>query len=361
MKYLVPFLLLTLLTACGKKGEEIHAERRDLTETVFASGMLEPEELYNLTAQTDGYITVLGFKEGDLIERGDTLVVIDNAASAISALSADVLLGIAARNASDNGPAIQQAELNMQLAQKKMQQDSLQATRYEKLLALNAVSKLEAENAKLAYQTSTTNFKNAIQTLQLTKQQADQQLINQKAQRDINSVSSSFNVLKGTRAGKIYKRLKQQGDYVRRGEVIAIIGNATQLYARLNVDEDNIAKVKVGQMVSIQLNTLQDSLLMGTISLIYPAFEESSQAYVCRATVQIPEPMRLYGTQLQANIVIAQRKNVLVIPRKTLDFGNTVNIKDKGPTTIQTGFISTEWAEVTGGLTEADILIAPRK
>ena len=361
MKYLLPILLLTLLTACSKKEEEIHAERRDLTETVFASGQLEPEELYNLTAQTDGYITVLGFTEGDLLNQGDTLVVIDNAASAISALSADVLLGIAARNASDNGPAIKQAELSSELAQKKMLQDSLQALRYQKLLAQNAVSKLEAENAQLAYQTSLTNYKNALQSLQLVRQQADQQLISQKAQRDINSVSSSFNVLRCTHPGKIYKRLKQQGDYVRRGEVIAIIGNAEKLYAKLNVDEDNIAKVKVGQVVNIQLNTMQDSVFTGTITLIYPAFEETSQSYVCRAAVDVPPTMRLYGTQLQANIVIAERKQVLVIPRKTLDFGNTVNVKGKGPTPIQTGFISTEWAEVTGGLIETDVLIAPRK
>jgi len=361
MKYFIPLFLFVILSSCKSKNEEIHPSRMDLTETVFASGMLEPEELYNLTAQTDGYITILGFTEGDILQRGDTLVVIDNAANAISAMSAEVLLGIAERNASNNGPAIQQAEQSLVLAQKRMQQDSLQNLRYEKLLSQNAVSKLEAENARLAYQTSLTNYKNALQSIQLVRQQADQQLISQKAQRDINSVSSSFNVLRCNHPGKIYKRLKQQGDYVRRGEVIAIIGNAEKLYAKLNVDEDNIAKVKVGQAVNIQLNTMQDSVFKGTITLIYPAFEETSQSYICRAAVEIPASMRLYGTQLQANIVIAKRNQVLVIPRKTLDFGNTVNVKSKGPTTIQTGFISTEWAEVTGGLTEADILIAPRK
>ena len=58
------FLAIVLLSSCGKKNNETQAQRKDITETVFASGTLEPENKYNLTAQTDGYIIELKFDNG---------------------------------------------------------------------------------------------------------------------------------------------------------------------------------------------------------------------------------------------------------------------------------------------------------
>ena len=69
---------VVLLGSCGKKQQESKVERRDITEFVFATGILEPEYQYNLTAQNDGYLIALGIEEGDLVKAGDVLAVIDN-------------------------------------------------------------------------------------------------------------------------------------------------------------------------------------------------------------------------------------------------------------------------------------------
>ena len=51
---------------------------KDIIETVFASGTLEPEGKYNLTAQSDGYLVAVKFKEGDMVKTNDVLAVVDN-------------------------------------------------------------------------------------------------------------------------------------------------------------------------------------------------------------------------------------------------------------------------------------------
>jgi len=40
-----------------EKTEETTPIRKDVTETVFASGVLEANNTYSLTAQTDGYLS----------------------------------------------------------------------------------------------------------------------------------------------------------------------------------------------------------------------------------------------------------------------------------------------------------------
>jgi len=347
---------LAMLSSCGKKSAETKPIRKDITETVFASGILVPENQYNLTAQSEGYIVTLNFIEGDTVKKGSVLAVIDNKQNDYNAQSADALLSIAGSNISPDAPALKQAETNIGLAQLKLKQDELQAERYKKLLADKSVSKLEYENASLALENSKANLTSLHANYNLLKQQAEQQLIIQKSQKGINSVFQGNNEIKAVIGGKIFQKLKQLGDYVRRGDVIAVIGNQNDIYAKLSIDETNISKIRLGQNAIIQLNTNKEKNYNAAVSEIYPAFDEQAQSFYCKVKFTDNLDFKISGTQLQANIVIGERKDVLVIPKNYLGYGNKVNIKGKGQTVIETGFISNDWVEITKGLDENSVI-----
>jgi multidrug efflux pump subunit AcrA (membrane-fusion protein) len=345
------------LLSCGKKTNETKPEKRDVTETVFASGTLEPDHKYNLIAQSEGYILDLKFNNGDEVKADQVLAIIDNKANAINASSSENLAGIAAQNASNEGPTLKQAQANLQLLRDKFEQDSLQYNRYQKLFQSNSVSKLELENMKLAYENSKTNFSNSSQNFRLLKQQTEQQLIIQKTQRDVSGISNDNNIVKAVLAGKVYKKVKDVGDYVRRGDIIAVIGNSDALYAKLNIDENNISKIKLQQQVIVELNVDKEKTYKAEISEIIPTFDEQTQSFVCKARFADPINFNIAGTQLQANIIIDNKKNALVIPKVFLGYGNVVKTKEKGDVVIKPGFISGEWVEVLSGLDENTTII----
>ncbi|NPA67542.1 MAG: HlyD family efflux transporter periplasmic adaptor subunit [Chlorobi bacterium] len=348
---------LLLLNSCKKNKSETSPVRKDITETVFASGILVPEDQYNLTALTDGYITKLTFEEGDFVKTNELLAVVDNKQSLINARSAEDLYKIALENAKPDAPALKQAKINMQLAEQKLSQDKKQLERYEKLYRQKSVSKLEYENVKLAYESSESNYLSAKENYRLLKQQADQQLIIQKSQKNINAVAGEYNKIKAVIGGKVYKKNKEVGDYVRRGDVIAVIGHPYDLYALLNVDESNISKIKLKQSAIIELNTQKGKNYKAIITEIYPAFDDKSQSFYCKAEFVDSLDFKISGTQLQSNIIIENKKNVLVIPRDYLGYGNKVMLKDSGEKVIKTGFISNDWVEVLDGLDEKSILL----
>lgn len=344
--------------ACNKGKMEGKPEYREITETVFASGIIEPMDKYNLTAQSEGYIIALNFKEGDVVKANDVLAVVDNQQNVFNEKAAAQLLGISQVNVSENAPAIKQTEAALALANEKLKQDELQMNRYKKLLDLNSVSKLEYENMVLAYENSKTNVNNLQQTLKLQKQQAEQQLINADAQKNISSFLSGNNDIKAVVGGKIYKKMKEVGDYVRRGDVIAMIGDADKVYAKVNVDESNIAKIKEGQKAVIQLNTNKGISYDGTLYELLPAFDDASQSFICKIRFEKEPDLKISGTQLQANIIIGSKKKAFVIPRAFLDYGSKVKVKGKDePVVVKTGFVSSDWVEITEGLTENDVLI----
>ncbi|MBX9784800.1 MAG: HlyD family efflux transporter periplasmic adaptor subunit [Chitinophagaceae bacterium] len=345
-------------SSCGKKVEETKPIRKDVTETVFASGILEAKNTYNLTAQADGYLSQVNFDEGDNIAIGKVLAVVDNKESGFNQQSAAELYNIAQSNTLRNAPALQQAQNTISINKQKMELDLINYQRYQKLWASNSIAKIDLDNAELQYKTSTANYNSALENYNQLKQQAQQQVISTKATKNINAIITSKNQIKAVVAGKVFKKYKQTGDYVKRGETVALIGEPQNIYAKVSVDEGNIAKIKVGQQALVQLNTNKDKIYKGTVSEIYPSFDESTQSFICKITFNDVLDFTIVNTQLQSNIIVETTKNALLIPRNYLDFGGNVTIKGKaGKIKVVTKFISNEWVQVLSGIDENTVLV----
>jgi multidrug efflux pump subunit AcrA (membrane-fusion protein) len=352
------FLLASVLFFSCNNDKEIKPIKQDIKELVFASGELEWDNVYNLTAQTDGVLTNSNFEVGDFVSKGKTLAAIDNKINEINAQAAKEQLLISNENLTDNSPQIQQLKQNIQFADNKYKQDKIQVERYKKLYETQSIAKVELENIQLNASNSLSSL-NALkkQILQI-QQQAKQQQINAKGQALNNEVIKNYNSIVVTENGTVIKKLKTNGDYVKKGEIIATIANAQKVEAVLNVDENSIGKVKLGQTVFVQLNTNKNTTYNGKITEILSAFDEQSQSFICKVNFDKPFENSLFGTQLEANILVGEKKNALLIPRDYVGFGNKVNVKDKDEyVIIKPGIISTVYVEVLEGINENDILL----
>lgn len=357
-KVIISIATVCLLSACGKQTQETKPIRKDVIETVFASGILEAKNTYTLKAQTDGYLSAVNFEEGNVVRSGQVLAVVDNKESGFNQESANDLYDIAQSNTQNNAPALLQAQNAISLNKQKMEQDFVQFQRYKKLWEDNSIAKVDLENSELQYKTSKTNYESSLENYKQIKQQAEQQVISNKAMKEVNTIVLSKNQIKAQKSGKIYKKYKQIGDYVTRGEAIALIGEPSEIYAKVNIDESNINRIKVGQEALVQLNTNKDKTYRGTVAEIYPAFDESTQSFICKITFNEALDFSIVNTQLQSNITVATTKNALLIPRNFVDFGGNVEIKGKKEKVkITTKFASSDWVQVLSGITDNTILV----
>ncbi len=353
--------IVCLIIACGKPTIETKPIRKDITETVFATGVLEAENTYHLTAEVDGYVAQINFEEGSLINKNDVFALISNQEHEINLQSANALYQIAANNTKSNSPLLLQAKNNIAYAQKKYQQDSVQLYRYKKLFEVNSVSKLEYENMEVQFISAKNNLANANENYQHQLQINKEALIYNEAKLKINSVAFTNNALKALTNGRVYKKYKQVGDFVKKGDVLALIGSAKSLYAKVSIDEGNINKIKVGQQVLVTLNTNINKVYEGKLIEILPQFDEATQSFVCKIKFNDEMDFKIINTQLQCNIIVGVQKNALLIPRNFIDYGGNVLVKgDKATRKVKTNFISNEWVHVLEGIDENTILVSDK-
>ena len=362
-KHRLPYIMIIGLSiiSCGKAVQETKPIRRDLIEMVFASGILEADDENKLTAQTDGFLIRVDFNEGDTVYPGELLAVIDNSQNVTNARSAQILSTIAQNNMRPDAPSLLQVSANIASAQAKYKLDQQQSDRYKRLYASNSVSELEYQNTMLTATTSKSTLDALQQQYNSLRITAQQQAVSQQSLANVNAIVKDQNQVRAIIRGKVYEKQKQLGDYVRKGDVIAVIANPKLIYAKLSVDETNMAKLKTGEEVIVKLNTNKDKTYRAVLREILPSFDTGTQSFLIKAYFTDSLDFRITGTQLEANIITSEKKNALVIPRDYLAYGNKVTLKNKKIQIVKTGIISTDWVEILGGIDEKDILILDDK
>lgn len=359
-KKLIKYCLigLTVLAGCVRT-DKIQPQRKDIVDAVFASGSIITKDQYILASLTEGYLIKSFVEVGDTVKEGQILFHIYDDAQKIQLESAKANYHYALNNASSNSSILQQLNAQKNQIENKLTTDSVNFSRYSNLINSNAVSKIDYDKAKLTFDNSKQELQSIENQIQNTRRNLELELIKAKAKLVSQQNNTSYYTLKSRDQGIVLQIFKTEGDLIKRGETIAEIGSGDYII-KLFISEDDINKVKVKQDVYIELNTEKNKGYKACISKIHPAFDIKEQSFTAEALFSEPITNLKSGTQLQANIVVMQKKQVPVIPSNYLlpgDYVITDNKKKK--VKVEVGIKTTEWTEIISGLDENSIIIYP--
>lgn len=362
MKYqkLVFIAVLFSLYGCSHQSE-LKPERQDIVDAVFGSGHIENKDQYTVMANTDGFVKSAFVIEGDTVKTGQRLFQLDNRVQQTQVENAGQNLEFAQTNAARNSPQIAQLQEQITQARKKLGVDSTNYARYSRLVQTQAVSATDYDNAKLTFQNSVTSLKVLEKNLADLQHTLNLNVANARANYNIQKTNNSYSVLSSQANGVVMNVNKKVGDYVKKGDAIAVMGTG-QLVVKLDIAESDIDRVKLGQRVIISLNSRPDQHYEAIVTKIYPSFNTTDQSFIVEATFKESVPHVLNGTQLQANLIVQTKKNALVIPSYCLVNDHYVMLKNsKEKRNVSIGIRTMEWTEITGGLSESDVITFPKQ
>jgi HlyD family secretion protein len=132
-KWLLPLVAISLLIACNRKQKQAEPQIRLLTEAVYASGVLVPENEYKVFSQTDGFIESALVKEGDTVKKGQLLFKLTNENERVQVNAAADALAKTVPVVAPDAPVNKDLESRVASAKIRLQNDELQYNRYKRV------------------------------------------------------------------------------------------------------------------------------------------------------------------------------------------------------------------------------------
>ena len=264
-----------LIAGKGDEGIKVSTEKatkRMIIETVNATGKVYPEVEVKISPDISGEITELNVLEGDSVKKGQVL--------------ARIYADIYATQRDQAAAAVNQQQA--MTANSQSQMDALKASmdqaertynRQKQLLDDKVISKAEFEQAESAYLTAKANYNAAIESIKGNKASiASAQANLSRANKDLsrttliapmNGVISSLSVKKGERVA---------GNSFALGTEMMRVADMTVMEVRVNVGENDIVKVNIGDSADVEVDAYNNRKFKGIVTQIAASTATSGSA-----------------------------------------------------------------------------------
>jgi len=345
---------------CGGKREGATPQYRALTESVYAAGRVQPRHEYKVFATVDGYLVRRRVDEGDTVRAGQPLFDLESEKQNIVVRNARANYRTAAANAAPTSPVLEELAASLQSARARMLNDSVNFVRYRNLYAQNATSRMEYDRMALAYRTACHEHQALLSRYRHAQKSLADNLRNARTQYELDAEAQSEYQMRSRIDGKVYELYREEGELVKRGEPVALLGDPSGVYLKLGIDELDIHKVQRGQPVLVKLDSYPDRVFGAVVEKIYPMLNARDRTFAADARFTDSLPGAYAGLTAEANIVIRRSPKALSIPRTYLLGADSVAVKRDGrvqTVRIRKGVENMEYVEVLAGLDTTDVLV----
>jgi HlyD family secretion protein len=262
-------ILLLVLKKAGvigkEEGTKVSTEKvglKDITEIVTASGKVYPEIELKISPDISGEIVQLTVKEGDSVTKGQLLAMVY---ADIYATQRDQ----AAAGVNQQLAQVENASASLAAVKARMEQADRQYQRQKQLYQEKVISKLEFEQAENAYQTTKADYNAALQIIKSGKagvesaraslNRANKDLGRTSIMAPMSGVVSMLNVKKGERV---------VGNSMMAGTEIMRIADMRIIEVRVDVGENDIPKVNIGDTALVEVDAYTKRKFKGIVTQI---------------------------------------------------------------------------------------------
>ncbi len=263
---IILIVLLVVLAKAGvlgkDEGTKVTAEKavmRNITEIVTATGKVFPEVEVKITPDISGQIVELNVQEGDTVHRGEVLAKIY---ADIYSSQRDQAAAVVAQSQAQ----VSNSQAQMGALKATLDQTQAAYNRQKTLLDQKVISQSEFETAQQAYESAKANYiaaqsgikaneasvKNAMAGL--TSANKDLQKATLTAPMD--GVVSLLSVKKGERVA---------GNQFNIGTEIMRIADLSSMEVQVDVGENDIPKVKLGDSANIEIDAFNNRKFRGVV------------------------------------------------------------------------------------------------
>lgn len=412
----IAIIFSLLLASCGSsKAENANSNTNTNTATIVdtattpavvenvptyfeATGSLVSDAQTDVAPTVGGKVTAVNFDIGSYVQKGSVLVQLDNRDAQIRIEQANAQVVQAQSNVIQAQSNVQEAETNVQqvraqlglpagrnfdvnqVAEVKTARAALEfaekeMVRNERLLESGDIArtiydqkKSQRDQAQAQYQ-SAVNTANqrfeAIKTAQAQVNTAQSAVKSAQAAEDaaktqISSAQKGLGdaVIYAPISGYISERNADLGEFAATTNKIATIVRTSVLRMRIEVPEQSIGQVKIGQGISLQTSAYPERNFSGAVTRIAPNLDAISRTLIVEAEVENSEGLLKPGQFATVRITQAAAKPTIMVPATAVKSDGDTNkifvIKDgrAEERIVKLGILENGRIEIQNGVAE---------
>ena len=225
--------------------------------------------------RASGYIKKIYFTEHQQVNKGDTLLVLDDREYRIRVMEAEAALKDAMAGATVMDATLQTtqttasvyeasiAEIEIRLA--KLEKDR---QRYENLLKRNAATPIQLDQIETATRRQQRAAMSGVKEVSNRKESTEAAIQRAKAALEMARLNLSYTVVLAPCDGKLGRRALEEGQYITAGQSVTYILPDSQKWIVANYKETQVENLRLGQEVRIAVDALSGREFTGKITAI---------------------------------------------------------------------------------------------
>jgi efflux transporter, RND family, MFP subunit len=312
-KMMIAVSALSLLTvSCGKQKQErenvvkvktIEASSTSLNGVESYSGTIEENGGVSLSFPVGGTVKQLNVAEGRAVGSGQLIAVLDatTLGNLVSASSATVGQAQA---------AVGQARADLAQAEKSAAQALDAYKRMKQLHDNGSLPEIKWVEVQTQYQQA----QDAVNLVRQQVSQAEAAVQSAKAQKNISLKNLHDTRLYAPSEGYISKKLVEVGQNVAPGQPVAMLVNIRQVKVKINVTEDDIAKIQVGQEFRFTVSSLSGQTFTARVTEKGVAADPITRSYEVKALAENANQKLLPGMVCDVYVQSSSNASVIALP-----------------------------------------------
>ena len=303
---------------------------RQLPRFLEATGSLVADEQTDVAPAVAGKVVAIGVDLGTWVERGTMLVRLDDrdarirleqataqvAQAQASVRQSEARIGLRPGQCFDatRVAEVGSARVALELAEKQLR-------RFERLIESGDVSrssydqqKAQRDQLREQYEAALTQARQNYAAVQTARAAVD------AAQTQITQARKAINdaVVVAPISGYVSDRPAALGEYVTTSSKVATIVRTNPLRAQMDIPEQSVSTIQVGQSVSVSVSAYPDRNFSGTIHHISPSVTPNSRTMTVEAKVDNPGGLLKPGQFVTVRILQPQSDPAVLVPARAV-------------------------------------------
>ncbi len=317
-----------------------------------------------LSSQIVGRVLAVRVREGERVEKGQTLVQIEALDSGAQLGGAEAGVGEAESALSEVGETIQAARSALESAQANAQLAEATYRRFQTLLERNSVSRQEFDEAEARYRSSQSEVARTeamIKAAEAKRSQVEARKRQAEAALQSAHIHVDYSTIRAPFSGLVTARHIEPGDLAAPGVPLLTMEVDTLYRLETWVEESRIEAVNTGREATVRIDALAQDL-RGEVAEIAPKADPNSRSFLVK--IALPADSGLRSGMFGRALIETGQRPLLSVPESAVlkkgQLTGVYTVDGEGRTwfrLIRTGKREADRIEILSGLRAGDRLV----